>query len=320
MTSDNAPSTGTPYWRARTNPEYRAAVRAAYTGHTDLDDALWWYSAPTEPTPGGIPSPLLHLRELEYAVYSVPETSEQWNEKTAALLALHQRIDVERTAITSAVAAAEAAEAAEAAAAAAAAATAVQSTGSRGPAPTEESETEAPKARGDGAEPATHQTGDHPAGAAKRRTRWRRALVALAIALAFAAGFASAEFSMPLAAPVPFDDAEREVVALEIFDEPQDDEDRAGIVSYAAAIDPETVRAYELVEGPDLYVARDELNRVCLSVSRDPSEITFQCTSEGMFATTGLAVHDEFVEDGEFSALTYFWDPRGGLSITSSVG
>ena len=55
---------------AATDPGLVIALRAAYRGRHDVQDALWWRAHPLSRTPGGRPDPLVGLGEEQTAVYS----------------------------------------------------------------------------------------------------------------------------------------------------------------------------------------------------------------------------------------------------------
>ncbi|MBG6058877.1 hypothetical protein RCH16_002124 [Cryobacterium sp. MP_M5] len=55
---------------AETDPGLVIALRAAYRGRHDVQDALWWRAHPLSRTPGGRPDPLVGLGEEQAAVCS----------------------------------------------------------------------------------------------------------------------------------------------------------------------------------------------------------------------------------------------------------
>ena len=55
---------------AETDPGLVIALRAAYRGRHDVQDALWWRAHPLSRSPGGHPDPLVGLGAEQAAVYS----------------------------------------------------------------------------------------------------------------------------------------------------------------------------------------------------------------------------------------------------------
>ncbi|MHA6667729.1 serine/threonine-protein kinase [Homoserinimonas sp. A447] len=56
--------------RAESDPEFEAALQAAYIGRHDLLDALWWAAHPLTSSPRGVADPATGLPELQRAVFS----------------------------------------------------------------------------------------------------------------------------------------------------------------------------------------------------------------------------------------------------------
>ncbi len=308
---------GDPYEQARHDAAFLQAVTGAHRGHWDVLDALWWWSHPDEPTPGGTPSPVGRLRDLQRRVFAADGDAAGDRSVAKALQVLETEIATEQAAIAAAVVAARSGRRVPAAGMSASAGAQVGS--SAGMAGAELPDTApvdtAPvdtAAADPAAGAASESVADAPGepGAPERSGPRHRVLLGVALAGAVVLGAvvgsqvddlapwgAASPPASDGATATPAPTQEVPVLAAQVFARAQTPRD-VPLVPMPAAFDPGSFRylgsaGWTDADGNGLtdspyYAARGSANMICLVAVPEGSGYLSTCSLESEFPSAGL--------------------------------